>query len=351
MAWTQLSIRKSLIGDIFDFVKDSGFGSSSAAEIVADLAFYLSEYREEDIPLFPDVYIVERTHEANVLSSLAPGCERIPIGTTPISHCGAKCLKDCAPLAERGWAIFLAIDDKQAQYGLFRAFDLPVAVTASESLTDHDSEAGAVILIRNCASKCVELIDGTGQHLELSLTPVSPSSQAVSTHLRSLAQIIVQDTSPDDREALQGYFERVLTESIRSSHGALVAVVQSDLTSLPAEFSEYVALSSPLGFEEAFRSLRISRDATSLSLLQARETLLSGMIASDGVTILGTNATLRAFRLFVRPTEAESKAMASVRGGGRTRAFEVLKSRIGAPFVAAFFRSQDGRTEFVGGPK
>jgi hypothetical protein len=86
--------------------------------------------------------------------------------------------------------------------------------------------------------------------------------------------------------------------------------------------------------------------ATAASLLRSQESLLRGMIGSDGVTILGTDGSIRAFRVFVRP--AKNAPVQQVTGGARSRAFEVLRSWVeGKILVAAMIRSQDGRTEVV----
>jgi len=346
---TQQSIRKELLGLVFDFVKAAGFKSSDVNETLADLVFHLSEYREEDVPYFPQVYLIAGADESAILAALAPGRERVPIGQHSLTQCAAKCLKDCAALADSGWAIYLSLDNSEARYGLFRAIDLPISVSASESLLDPDVETAPVILVRNCAARCVELVDGTGQHLELSLTSAPLSTEAVSAHVSGLATAIVEDVPEPDRKRLHGYFEQALSTAIRASHGSLIAVIPAALLELPSELREGVVLDGPLGFTEPFRTLMSQKDAVSLSQLQSRETLLTGMVSSDGVTVLASDATMRAFRIFVRPTpaEAEQIAKSSFRGGGRTRAFELLKLRLGSPFAAAFFRSQDGRTEFV----
>ncbi len=90
------------------------------------------------------------------------------------------------------------------------------------------------------------------------------------------------------------------------------------------------------------------QSAAADSLLRSHESLLRGMIMSDGVTILGTDGSIMGFRVFVQAV-AEKKIDLKERaaGGARSRAFEVLRGYLGAPLKAALFRSQDGRTEVV----
>ena len=46
----------------------------------------------------------------------------------------------------------------------------------------------------------------------------------------------------------------------------------------------------------------------SLATLKARESLLQGMITSDGVTVLATDASVRGFRIFIKATARENRA-------------------------------------------
>jgi hypothetical protein len=68
------------------------------------------------------------------------------------------------------------------------------------------------------------------------------------------------------------------------------------------------------------------------------------MISSDGVVIFGTNGTLLAYRVFLKPTDDEKKILPD-KGGGRRRTYALMLSRMDHALKAALFRSQDGDTE------
>jgi hypothetical protein len=88
--------------------------------------------------------------------------------------------------------------------------------------------------------------------------------------------------------------------------------------------------------------------AAAATLLRSHESLLRGMIASDGVTVLGSDGSVRAFRVFVqRKRRAASAQQGSHSGGARSRAFEALRGYLGRTLRAILIRSQDGRTEAV----
>ena len=78
----------------------------------------------------------------------------------------------------------------------------------------------------------------------------------------------------------------------------------------------------------AYSQAHSSKDADSLSDLQATEALIEGMLNSDGVVVFGTNGTILAYRVILTSTNDE-KVNLPDSGGGRRRTYELMKSRIG----------------------
>jgi hypothetical protein len=340
----QRSIRTELLGIVAEFSQKAGFATLATNELLADLVIRIAEYREEETPLFPEFFISEAGPE--VIAALAPAAERVALGSCPIPGAAARILKDAAALACNGWAISVEVHGSTARYGIFRTVDLPVSVDAAESLADPNAELDCVVMLRNCASRCVELLDGRGNHLELSLTTSPPSERPVADAIRELAEAIVADL-PSELEILSGYLRRTLTSICQRCHGTLIAVVRNGSDSLPPGFADGVVLDQAIDLAAALQELHLKRSAAALAKLNSYEALMSGMISSDGVTIFTTDAKILAFRVFVRPNEQESMQLetCSVTGGARTRAFELLKLRLHGSLYAAFLRSQDGHTE------
>jgi len=344
----QRSIREELLGALHGFCSDAGFQAMRTNQVLADLVFHLSEYREEEVPLYPNLYLTEGGNE--VFSAIAPAGERVSIGNCDIASSASKVLKECATLANDGWAIYLEMGSGSAEYGLFRTSDLPISVSAMELLRDPEQELEPVVVIRNCAARCVEMIDGRGNHLELSLTSAPPSDKPVSSQLKELAVSVTRDVV-DPNQATLPYIERLLGDICQRSHGTIIAVLPTSDEPLPPEFGDGVTFLEPIDIGKSLSELHENRSAEALSRLHSHESLLKGMISSDGITILSTDAKVYAFRVFVKPTSEESQRMEGldIRGGARTRAFELLRLRLGNPLEAVFLRSQDGKTDFFRG--
>src|SRR5262249_10497144 len=109
-----------------------------------------------------------------------------------------------------------------------------------------------------------------------------------------------------------------------------------------------VILKEPIPLVQSMLTAVKEMTAADASLLRSQESLLRGMIGSDGVTILGTDGSIRAFRVFVHRTSRKVQGLQGTSSGGaRSRAFDVLRGYVGKILRAALFRSQDGRTEVV----
>lgn len=105
------SIRDSLQGALHDFVRDAGFASVEIEEIIRELVGLLAAYREEDVPLFPEVFVFASPEG---LKALAPSLQPLYMGVTSLAANSAEIvIKNCGRLAEHGWAIFLVKDTDQ----------------------------------------------------------------------------------------------------------------------------------------------------------------------------------------------------------------------------------------------
>src|SRR5262249_33645713 len=79
---TVFSIRNGLQGELMDFLKSSGFESNGTTELVRDLTCSLASYREENVPLFPDVFLFP---SVAVVTSISPGTQRVFLGNTSLT--------------------------------------------------------------------------------------------------------------------------------------------------------------------------------------------------------------------------------------------------------------------------
>ena len=339
------TIRKGLIGALTDFVNESGF--IAQINLIVELVYELAEYREEDVRFFPNVYVVKRHNDSDTLAIIAPGADRIVLKTTEmIEGCGAMILKDSAAMADSGWSIFVDVSDVTMRYGLFRSEMMPVSLSSADHMADPDATSGSGILLRNCARNCVEMVSSDGKRLEFGLTATKPTPTSVSESFNKLAVEATRSIPAAQRDRALSYTQRLIVQVCQQCHGTIIAVLRSDTGELPIEFHDGVRFEEPVDLLAAIHELKGERSAATLSRLLARETLFRGMIQSDGITILNSFGQILAFRVFVKPNEDEQGKMnqLNIRGGARSRAFELMKLRLSNSFSCVFFRSQDGNT-------
>lgn len=347
----QKTIREPLLGAVLDHLTHGGITNSRMYHIGCELVALLSSYREEDRRLFPEVYLLD-TSDAPLLPILSPGVKPIAIGQSSIAdralESGARkaartILKNCAPLAIGGWAIYVEMNGRDFAYGLFRSSLQTYSNSAVSVLASSELPAA---VFRNSAENAVEIINGQGSCLEFSLTTSTPSTRALSGQIVEFTQAACKDIVARDRGNAVEYLSQLLSDFLRSSHGALMAVAPSGQALGPPKFSQGVIFDHPIPLIPLMLAAKKEKTASADSILRSHESLLLGMIQSDGVTILGTNGTIKAFRVFVHSTRRRRRASSEASSGGaRSIAYSVLCESMGDPLMAALIRSQDGRTE------
>jgi hypothetical protein len=336
------SIRNPLQGELIDFLKSSGFECTRTTELVRDLTCLLASYREEDVSLFPDVFVLPNV---NAVAPLSPGTERVVLGSAPMSTGADAILKNCASLAVRGWAIYVAkTTDNAAEYGVFRSLVHSFALSADQTMAD-DAESSPAVLIRNRGRLVVELSNAKRETFTAAFTSAPASVPVFASHVATFVEAATSTQPGDGAASVRQYLVRLLTDILQHCHGALLAAhVAPDDGIAPATLSDGVWLKTPIDFSSTYRAAVEANNAQSLASLQAFEALLTGMIASDGVVVFGTNSTVLGYRIFLKPTEEEKKALPD-RGGGRRRTYSLMSRRLGPQLRGALFRSQDGDTE------
>ncbi len=341
----QRTIREHLLGMVASHLGGGTINCGVTHQVGCELVSLLSAYREEERRLFPQVYLIG-PGEADLLRALAPGSTPLSIGETSEADDPRKAavtvLKNCAALAIDGWCVYVRRRTNGFDFGLFRPSAESYSAGAEEALTSSGLPA---VLLRHSAENTVEIINGNGGRLEISLTTAAPSNKAMSGQISEFAAAACSDVAKEARKQAAGYLARVLTDCLRGGHGSLLAAVPHKKKLDRSKLSDGVVLAEPIPLVKTMLAAVSEKAVATASLLRSQESLLKGMMASDGVTVLGTDGSIRAFRIFVQKTGRDSGVSQSSAGGARSRAFAVLRGYVGGALHAALFRSQDGRME------
>jgi hypothetical protein len=347
--YEQKTIRDSLLGMVADHLGKGHINCGITQQVGCELAALLSAYREEDQRLFPQVYLFGPS-ESDLIPAIAPGIPILGIGKTADRQdiprqTAIVALQTCASLALDGWCVYIRRREDSFDFGLFR----PAAETYSAGPETTLAASGLpVALLRHSAENTVEIINSAGGRLEISLTTAAPSVHSMSGQILKFSLAACCDVSSEFRDQAAGYLARILTEFLRGSHGTLLAAAPCAKALDAKKFADGIILQEPISLIQTMWNAVKESTATAASLLRSQESLLRGMINSDGATILGTDGSIRAFRVFVHRGGKKTKtAQTLTTGGARSRAFDVLRGYVGKTLQAALFRSQDGRTEVV----
>jgi hypothetical protein len=340
-----ISFRSQLSGDISDFLKDEGFECASTYSAVTAIISDLSHYKEEGTALSPEVYLCD---DISQVARLVPGCSFIVIGEgSRNDETVLRALKECAPLAKNQWSIFIERNDKRFRYGVFAARDFPLSVTVSEVLIDSGENTIPAVMMSRVADNCVEARGARGNRRCIHFSSAREDSPSPREAVAALTKGITAGVHRDYEVQVERFLYLTLLSVFQESHGALVVVLGKRRRVLPRDMSDAIRIEKPIDVLSPVREYVRSRDHEAVAELQRIASLIDGMLRSDGITVFRSDASVLAYRAFLRHWN-ERKAPQR-RGGARMRTFDRLKELVDTGNIeGAFVRSQDGYTQYYG---
>ena len=334
-----LTFRDQATGKINDLLMDEDKACAATQNLLAFLAGSLLDYRNEGIELFPSVVLCDSIQEK--LQSF-PGAVTHRIGTAPLDAAsGPQILKDCAPLCNDNWFVFIERNGDQANYGIFTYLRLPTAI----SLADGIAISGLfAILIRKISRTTVEIRGAKGSILSLNFSTVRESNSGSAGIAEFAVNCCCTIRDGPAAKDFQRYFLRLLETGLSGSHGTILACSRDLVLENAPDMSDAVPVQPPIDFYAAFCEYHSVGSAESILALQRCEELFRGFLRCDGIIVFDAAARVTAYRVFYRPQAEVASEAKKVIGGARRRAFEGIKDLVGENLISVLFRSQDGLT-------
>ncbi|WP_311240603.1 MULTISPECIES: hypothetical protein [unclassified Xanthomonas] len=343
MPRSTLSFREQIGGRLTDFLGDEGLVCGPTQSMLSTLVGALANYKEEGVVLTPTVLMCDSIEE--VLRTI-PTAIRYQIGTAKLDENAArKILKECAGLAAGDWFVYIEKKDAGYNFGVAASSGGPIAVSLSEAIRIREN--GFAFIVKRIAESTVELVGAKGQELSLVFSTMreTPAHSAEGAIRKFVHQCTLRIESSESKKNFIVYLERMLTRVLEASHGTILICFSEGRLDGVNELSELVAINPAIGLYKAFCDFLSDPSAEALVRLQNFESLLGGLVNSDGIVALSDSADVVAYRGFFKPSEAVAHsegASPPIIGGARRRAFEGVCACIGAILICALFRSQDG---------
>lgn len=334
-----VTFRDTINSRVADFLADEKIECVKSQQILCALIGLLVNYKEEGIEFSPPVVLCEQMTK---FSTSLPGIVSIYVGEIDYNEkLPARILKDVAVLARDSWAIFVERpNDNRVRYGVFSYPQLPTSLTLDEAV-EIDPDLGGVYL-RKTNSNSIVMKGSRGFGLKVIFSTTRDSHDEDMEGVKLFSELCTRNVSEGEKTALQKYFTRVLQTCMERSHGTILVAIESG-SNLPPELADAVILAPKIAFSELLLNYRSTESSDAVVRLAMSETILQGFMASDGVVIFDTTASVIAYRGFYKDAKSVASAQAIV-GGARRRAFEGLKQLVGTSIAGVLFRSQDGLT-------
>jgi hypothetical protein len=333
-----ITFRTQLVGGVAEFCHSSALPILGDTLNLVELIVKLARYQEEGVKLSPKVYI---TNNIERIRALLPGGESLKIGKSSPDADGIKeSLKKCAPLATEGWLLYIQNNIDNIEYGLFRGSESPISVLVDDVLMTPEEDI-KLVKVFQVADECIEVRANNGDYHYIFLDHRKENAKAPLHYLNDLVSTICEFVHPDQKEATTSFLKKLLFDSLRQSHGCLIAV--TNMKRAPKFLSDDgVILEKPIDFPDLIASLK--KNNIPSSYIESKASLLKGMLNSDGILLFDNAAKLLGFNCFIKSSKNDN-----VIGGARKRAFSTLKGKVGNGLRSVFMQSQDGWSDFFGG--
>jgi hypothetical protein len=338
-----ISLRDQLGGVVADLLHDEQMPCPFTQDGLVMLINALALYREEGRSLFPEVFIFD--HLERILATL-PGADHVQIGSGPKdTSTMAKALKRCAPLAQGGWGVYIHRGPTTFSYGLLRCSVHLLSVPLSELLVNKGDPQLPALMIRQIAQSVVNVTGVGGSSLLVYFGATRQANVSPIEALDSLATSIVVRVDDRIREQAYAFYVTLLSEVLRIGHGTLAVVQSAKRRVLPASLRDGIILDKPIKVSTLVSDLLAHGDCAANTSLQCAGSLVSGMLQSDGITVFGSDGSVRAYNVFIKHPRSSAKGT-QVTGGARRRTFDALSSMIGKELDCVFMQSQDGAVDY-----
>jgi hypothetical protein len=338
-----VSFRSQLVAETLDLIQEIDLHCARTSKLVAGIVSSLAAYTEEGVPMTPTVFIC---NSISTLLQRAGTGEHVPLSNDiPLETAGPNILKAAAPLCRENWKIYIERSEngETCKFGVFCGSSDPSSLTVDEVLLDGFSTGFPIIRIAQSSTNKVEVRTNAGKGVEFRFNDDADiSSLDNQEQIKKLAKAISSNVETH-ADVFSGFVERLLSSAIKQSHGTLISVISSDIQNLPNSLQDVVKIDPSV---DLFTRFKLHQDegktAQSVSRLQSAAELVAGFICSDGITVFNTAGCILGYRAFIR-SDGDSPPSS---GGARSRAFAAMRQLIGRDLDAAFFRSQDGKTDF-----
>ena len=341
----KVTVREQLKGKIGDYVERLQMACVDTTNAMVDLTVELAHYEEEGRQLFPKVLVCDDLEAALQVLLVGSPIEfgRGARGPTTLR----QAVKKCAPIARAGWSMYVERSPGEFRFGVFREPEEPTTVDVRSSLAALEAGEIKAFFVCQIADRAVEFVGTGDRRLHVHLSSAHEDQPAPSVAIDALVDAATSDAPATAREPLRSFLGSTLARAFIYGHGALIAVLPAGIPVNEAFASDGVIFRSPIDLSLLVNGYLAERKASQMAALTANAALLEGMLASDGITLLGADGALLGFNVFVRSPDEAGVPASQLIGGARRRAFRELSRLVDiAAIRCAFIRSTDGSTDF-----
>ncbi len=337
-----ISLRPLVSNGAQPFANLYGDRARDAVDVLVEIIVGISHFEEEGFAYAPMVFVATDLED---LLRTVRGSDPIVVGTGSSGRASARAaLKSCAPLGEgRRWAVFVLMTPSGFEFGLFRPEGSPLRPTSYEYLRRIRRNGPVIIGLARLRTSVVEVRASTGIGEFFDLSGSEEEAENPARFVNDFVGAVTRNVPEPMRPQLEAFYYRIGVELLTGDHGTLAGVLAPGVER-PGFLSDGIWFKEPVDITTWIHRDEEGATSEGARALLAYAQLIRRMMVMDGVTLFGSDGTVRAYSCFIREARPQV-ASTYILGGARRRAYHILRSQLGQSLIGALCRSQDGAVD------
>ena len=299
-------------------------------------------YEEEGEKIKPNILIGNGT---KTITQVIPNKYKLKIAqVTAKDNKFNKMLKRLIPFCKNDWYIYIDIDSQNdcIEYGVIRGFTGPKGLSIKEIIFDGTEYPDAAIVFIEAMNKFeVQLTGLKGGDLLLDYRILSEHVHDFNKVIEDFALDFVSSVGEQYKPELRKVISKLMKTAYKRIHGTICMIVKNEYSHKNQLTIDGVWFDEPIDLAKYAINLLSAHptiDCTIYETYYALTGLFIEMLNTDGITVLDDKGRIRAYNVFVKP----SQDLPDIAGGARKRAAYSVAYCNEPDVIGVFFQSQDG---------
>ncbi|KJR42976.1 hypothetical protein MCHI_001117 [Candidatus Magnetoovum chiemensis] len=259
--------------EIENFLKSEKMDCQHTVKGLVEIITLLSQYREEGKALFPKIFMFD---DLKTILGLLAGNESMKIGEGPKKNpTFKKALKECAPLAIGGWAVYIYRKNDSIEYGLFKSIGDILKPSIESTLLSEDNPP--VVMAYQISEKYVKVIGSSGNSLLVNFATADANEEPPTETIDKFISSLTSGLEGDEKLNIHYYYKLLFADILIEGHGTLSVVISNE-AEISNNFRDSIKLEEPIKVNDRISTFKSEKNIDTNKRLESYAELTKGML-------------------------------------------------------------------------